>query len=227
MPHAAQLDQLMLEHHEMYVRLYGDCLKPKLHYMRHVPACIAFHRCQFSCFATERKHKFSKRIAGFTYRNIGKNLLLKSLRAFLLEVENPHAFDKIQLGPKSKQMSNLNSRLQEVGGEDAVMQQYADIVTAMGTFQKGDVLVWGDNGSLSLGTALHFVLVLTAAMPSMRDAINTNLFACVRDLVCVDGRHWRHPLGAPHTFIRATCIRMAVAYQKEGDAKLVVLPSVM
>ena len=50
------------EHHEMYVELYADCIKPKLHYLRHIPDVFEDFGTALSCFSTERKHKESKKI---------------------------------------------------------------------------------------------------------------------------------------------------------------------
>ncbi len=52
-----ELHRLIHEHHILFLEVYGDCAKPKLHYLRHCFRNILDFKKNLNCFATERKHK--------------------------------------------------------------------------------------------------------------------------------------------------------------------------
>jgi hypothetical protein len=61
---------LLQEHHILYHRLYPDCVKPKLHYLKHAVECIKKFGCNMNCFSPERKHKEAKAIAAYSFKTV-------------------------------------------------------------------------------------------------------------------------------------------------------------
>ena len=74
------MDQVLLEHHRAWKLIYQDMAVPKLHYVRHTVECMRTHGVNLSCFATERKHKFSKSIASFCFRRMTRSLLAHDIK---------------------------------------------------------------------------------------------------------------------------------------------------
>ena len=66
----ALLKAKLFAHHEAYLALYSECLKPKLHYVKHTVDCIGRFQCNLSCFGPERRHKDAKVVAEFSYNKV-------------------------------------------------------------------------------------------------------------------------------------------------------------
>ncbi len=52
-----ELRNLVHMHHVLFARLYENCMKPKIHYLKHCVDCIQKYGKNMNCFAAERKHK--------------------------------------------------------------------------------------------------------------------------------------------------------------------------
>ena len=61
------LKRTLLAHHDCYAMLYPQCMKPKIHYLKHAVDCIQKFVCNLSCFGPERKHRDAKQIAACSY----------------------------------------------------------------------------------------------------------------------------------------------------------------
>lgn len=72
---ANQLIELLHWHHVGYQALYPECMKPKLHFLKHAAECIAKFRCNLNCFGPERKHKEAKTIASFSFKKVSNTPL--------------------------------------------------------------------------------------------------------------------------------------------------------
>ena len=58
-----EMETTLTDHHKLILQLYGvELVKPKLHYMHHIPRNIETVGDVLSCFSAERKHKFAKTI---------------------------------------------------------------------------------------------------------------------------------------------------------------------
>ena len=76
------LQRTQCEHMRLFSELYPKCVKNKMHTSWHVPQCMVRFGCNLSCFGPERKHRSSKSVASYTYKNIGKALLAKAVHFF-------------------------------------------------------------------------------------------------------------------------------------------------
>ena len=74
------LQKLILEHHDLFVKLYPDGAKPKCHLLLHIPELFARFLVNLSCFVTERKHKQSKFWGAFCYNKMCHTMLRKNLK---------------------------------------------------------------------------------------------------------------------------------------------------
>jgi hypothetical protein len=84
----AQLQSLIVAHNKLFVELYADHVKPKLHHMLHIPDNIAFLGKLLSCFVTERKHRIVKARANHTYRHMEHTVTLDLVNAFAEEANS-------------------------------------------------------------------------------------------------------------------------------------------
>ena len=71
--------------------LYGECIKPKLHYLRHLPGMIHKFGINLTCFSMELHHRQNKTLATFLYRNIGDVILRRVLCVSLAKLKDPEA----------------------------------------------------------------------------------------------------------------------------------------
>jgi hypothetical protein len=71
-----KLKALTIEHHRLYVQLYAEHVKPKLHQTHHVATSSGI---LLSCFVTERKHRLVKKFAINTCRHFEHTTLLDCL----------------------------------------------------------------------------------------------------------------------------------------------------
>ena len=70
-----ELGQSIIEHHELYRKLFPECIKPKSHHLLHVEENINHIGLLLSCFVTERKHRSVKRAGLWTFRNYEHTLI--------------------------------------------------------------------------------------------------------------------------------------------------------
>ena len=93
------LQQLILEHHELFTKLYPAEAKPKVHFLLHVPEQIAKFQKNLSCFVTERKHKQSKGLGAFCYNMMCDTMLRRGLAQHFKHFRQPEALDAVRLDP--------------------------------------------------------------------------------------------------------------------------------
>ena len=67
--HLPRLQQLITKHHSAFVEIYPMHVKPKLHYLLHIPSCIERLGKNLNCFATERKHRGVRKNASSIVRH--------------------------------------------------------------------------------------------------------------------------------------------------------------
>ena len=58
--HLELLEELLAAHHDLFLNLYSGCVKPKLHYMRHLAKSYRQFQKNINCFSAERHHRKSK-----------------------------------------------------------------------------------------------------------------------------------------------------------------------
>ena len=82
-----QLQRYIDDHGLLFQRLYPQCVKPKYHWLFHLPENIEDFKVNMSCFSPERKHRAVKTIAAHVFNeHLGHNITLRigyeTLKAF-------------------------------------------------------------------------------------------------------------------------------------------------
>ena len=82
-----ELRTALRNHHTLFLRLYPNLAKPKLHYMWHVCDCLERFAANMSCFSPERRHKQVKGIAKHTFAYIEQHVLSKLLNNLVNDLQ--------------------------------------------------------------------------------------------------------------------------------------------
>lgn len=157
------LAQLVQQHHDLFVSLYEEEAKPKLHFMLHIPRLFAWFKKNLSCFVTERKHRQSKKWGAFCYNLMCDTMLRKTLREHLLYFKQPYSVDSVRLEPPGGIHKRfvagklqrwlpllMSNRLLPPGAQPQAV--FANQVSCpAGTLTHGDLAVWSCGGSVHAG----------------------------------------------------------------------------
>ena len=80
---ADRLDAALQELQTMLLELYPWSATPKLHLMRHIKDGLKSHMINISCGGGERKHRRSKQLGRFAFRNFQATVLKRSIKRSL------------------------------------------------------------------------------------------------------------------------------------------------
>ena len=207
-----ELERAIASHHDVYLRLYPNCAKPKLHYLWHVPQCIRRWEANLSCFSAERKHRRVKDIAKHTYRHFEQHVLGKLL-----------AEDIAGLKDTLKPTHLVSSRpilwavpiFQLVDATAAAVHIGTSAVISIGTVKVGDLL-WADGGS-------DYVFAIARGYISIASTTgDEELYAHVTLLEKVNDVVWR--VSAEQVLLSTSLVKAVLAYVEvpEGIRPLVL-----
>ena len=157
--HVDLVEETTISHHKEFVALYPDCVKNKPHYQLHVAGAMRRFKRVLTCFATERKSKFTKEIAAHCYNKCTHTICSYELRRMLKAVCDPMSYvGEFMRGKWLDAPATITSLLPAEWniGEVKIGKQ---MVTRKGTFFKGDVVLWFQNGTqiLRAGMVLGFL----------------------------------------------------------------------
>ena len=158
---ARPLRHALQAHHGMFMRLYEDCAKPKLHYAKHIPDMLA-KGVNLSCFSTERKHREVKRIAHHTFVNISTHVVSRLLNDCIQQISEEDSCNEIHLQGTTHELPKV---LCLALGDDVnnCVVSHAAKFTA-GDVKVGDVLrTCVGEGDIKVGIARSFLQVNGAA----------------------------------------------------------------
>ena len=163
---AQLLHRLILQHQDLFVKLYPTEAKPKVHYLLHIPGCLSRFQVNLSCFVTERKHKIGKHIAAYCFRNFQITILRRSLRELFRVVSDRNTLRPNRLA-QGRPMSDADmarlsplyrpTGLPEVSAEMGVSTQAS--LVHVGQMFKGDVFLVKDGCQLVVGSARRFFML--------------------------------------------------------------------
>ena len=157
--HVDLLEETTISHHKEFVALYPACVKNKPHYQLHVAPAVRRFQRMLTCFATERKSKFTKEIAAHCFKKCAYTICSYELRRLLKAVVDPMAFEGEQLrGKQLNAPARITSLLPARWGIREV-KLAKTMVTRKGSFSKGDVVIWFQGGTqiLRAGMILGFL----------------------------------------------------------------------
>ena len=92
------LNDIVDAHHQLFIRLYPRCCKPKMHYRRHLPDLMAQFMKVITCFSAERRHRMSKRIAAYSHNQLHLTMLRGCIARTHRLLQHPAAFECVVLG---------------------------------------------------------------------------------------------------------------------------------
>ena len=209
------LQRTQCEHMKLFSRLYPKCVKNKMHTSWHVPQCMFRFGCNLTCFGPERKHRSSKTVASFTFRNIGKALLASEVHAFFKGIRDPSVFLPVFLCPPVLEAFQLNAML---GCAGLHVFYSSAMSSARGRLHKNDVLLWRDPTGICAGKALMFIRARSG--PTALHAVFASQFIHIAGPVYSDAT-------AVPKLVAAECVLKAVSYQQDGHEFTVLCPSVL
>ena len=134
-------------HHRMYVELYGDMVKPKLHYLRHVVDSITHFGKVLSCFVTERRHKVAKQQALRVFKNLPKHALANDIRNHVENIKKPEAFQDTKLMVPIQNAREVAELLRIFNGPCADGLVARELHTPTRSFQIGHMVLFGVNST--------------------------------------------------------------------------------
>ena len=125
----ADMHEMIVEHHRLYVELYPTYIKPKWHHMLHLQDHGRDSGKILSCFVTERKHKKVKAAATWNFRNfehsVIRTLVFQQIDVIVQEnlfkvayLENPHAF--VANGVQVIRATHATLRCGQVKADDVI-----------------------------------------------------------------------------------------------------------
>lgn len=168
-----QLQILLERHHKSFLALYPDCVKPKLHFLKHAISSICREKVNLSCFAPERKHKEAKAAASSSFGSVDKPILHRLAYTFLDRMLQPAAFAEYNLGQPvdiPQDLREILSTIADVGG----IEVSRSAVTPNGELQVEDVVFFG-----LAGEGLGRVKLLVRALSRQRGGAVQEEFAAV------------------------------------------------
>ena len=94
-----KLRQVVKQHHTLFVDLYPNLCKPKLHYLAHIADCIERFKSVLTCFSGESLHRLGKSIMRSAYKKSTGATLSASLQTMRAAVLDKKAFIEVYLEP--------------------------------------------------------------------------------------------------------------------------------
>ena len=148
-----KLRQVVKQHHELFIQLYPQLCKPKLHYLTHIPDNIEKFKTVLTCFSGESLHKLPKSVMRTSYKKSANTTLSASLQAMRAAVLNSRTFTEVYLEGAIREITEQATRTAVLTHISAQVlgrtQIFASrkIRTARGTFANKQCLVFAtDNG---------------------------------------------------------------------------------
>jgi len=178
--HVAKLEATISEHHYLFLRLYPDCAKPKLHDLQHIPQCLARFQRNLNCFTTERKHREAKRIADdvSVMGNLSRTVLQRQLSWWAQQMELETFEETVMEKPK---LCPLAASWFADWGDVVSCNAASKLQYRMHAYNTGDILVF--EGRV-VETVLFFSVVFAQS-------------ACPRYVACCLEYTPTRPAGAP------------------------------
>lgn len=194
-------------HHELYMRLYPECGKPKLHYCMHVIDCWERLGILLSCFGAESNHRYSADVFSFSYRKPCTTALVFDVRRLSQAIADGKTFQHTYLASNVKQWDE--ETLVDLGdcGIARITSSSTELVGTLGRYFKNDLLEWQIAGDRRLGLCQAFLHMQLA---------NGDVWAAIVDEL----QHVGHGVWKTvhtNTVVNASLFVAAVPFVREGE----------
>ena len=223
----AALDKLNLlrdkvgEHHALFMLLYSECAKQKIHYMWHVVFSYAIHKISINCFVTERKHKKAKGLGQYCYNKLTKTALVHDVFEFHKLSAEAETFASTSLRGRCYDESSVGEALSFLFGVEPTVRSSARIRTSNGDYAKSDLVVWS-NGlchSVFVGFARLFLSIVVGNSQPI-------FFAFIERLAFEGGSVWSTVNPTP-VLVEAGSLKAVLPYHDRGCSVRAALPTVL
>ena len=226
----------MKKHHDEYLRLYPDCGKPKNHYTCHSVDAMRKHKVNLSCFAGERLHITTKRIASAAFNNMTDTITDRLLSNWLSRL-SPTSCEPIKIDSAERLANERHlDSLRDAGLDLRVYDYHAvraappsermampsiwagvRLKTARGTYCRNDLLVFRSRESdrLCAGFVNWFYRVWLGS-PSQFLILLTTLVPMAQP------GHWRRAGGEHETILAQTVLDAVPWYEPEEGVVAIV-----
>ena len=137
-----QLRQSIDAHALLYEELDAGCVKPKYHWLFHVPENIEAFNINMSCFAPERKHRAVKAIAAHVFnQHLGHNITMRIGYECMQALESQENICKeIFLDGGVREISGGADMLSLWGEEIICVRTARKLMTATGMISLNDMV---------------------------------------------------------------------------------------
>ena len=170
------------DHHQVFIKLYEKCAKPKLHYLFHVPDCFERHNVNLNCFSTERKHHTVKALANHTYRHIEEHVVARLLSDLRLDIVDGKVTEPEYLHSPSDASGLPSAELVGKKVDQLLVSKSAKLCSS--DMHVGDLLCFKQGDTLVVGFAKLFVRVGCKCGPDLwnRGGVEQKLvaFDCIK-----------------------------------------------
>ena len=150
------LEDLIQQHALLFRQLYPDAVRPKLHYMLHIPATLQRLGVNVSCFVTERKHRETRRAAASIFRHFEKTLTLNGLNRHVQQLQDPLMFQPTRLDKPTRAEWALPC-LQDIMPEAVEARSATRAQHTCGLICRGDVALVQRGENAHVGQVLVFL----------------------------------------------------------------------
>ena len=202
-----RLEWEILQHHLLFMQFFPLCLRPKLHYLYHVPECWREWQILLSCYGAEADHRLPCRTFRFAINDPSRTALAHHIQSLFAAVGQENTYreyfliapvrpcdERLTLGGRNCRITGTSQKLQ----------------TTLAIFSKSDCLVWQHGGARHCGIALFFAEVSVAM-----DVGDRELYVCVVRLFRELADGWWHDCNI-HQIVAATAIDWSVPYVVDG-----------
>jgi hypothetical protein len=161
--HSLTLDRLIAQHAALATELYPGTVRPKLHYLAHIPDQLRRMQINMSCYTMERKHRDTKRAAASTFRNFERTLIGNRLNRMVHVAQDAVVFQACRLHNPRQADWALTTVKQVEPLADEVLASSQAVHPVCGWLCRGDLLLVRFTDGDCVGIAHSFLSVRSGA----------------------------------------------------------------
>ena len=218
-----KLRQVVKQHHTLFVDLYPNLCKPKLHYLAHIADCIERFKTVLTCFSGESLHRLGKSIMRSAYKKSTDTTLSASLQTMRAAVLDKKAFIEVYLEPTIYTIDDPAARiaiLRHVRVNGLVIFASRNIKTSRGSFTNNQCLCFATDSGLVFGHSKMFIEI------RMHDG--SSMFFAWIDLFLKIAGSDRWAVRCPETMLPVDRLLRSLPFVRYDDDHVVVgLPEYM
>ena len=217
LPHRNQeLEAAMDNYVDGFLAMYSQRSVPKRHYLSHVPKNVALFGAYLTCFGPERRHHFTKSLAAYFYRDLGKSLSGRSIYHFIQACQRAGHFSI----PCLNQGRRVDAQALPMAREMGVVEAFEgrSLTLARGTVTRSDMVMYRLGGEVRVGLVEGCFRLHTGSVIFHACVVRPHRFNA--------GSRLLSPLAAP-IYLKAESVGKALMHLQVGDDVMVSVPFVI